>query len=98
MITCDTVTAKKVEAELKTLEMDFKLAQSEQKRKLRGAVMYLGVIAPETLRERKALDRLQEAHSRRARKLRALLAVLKEEQPATVTAVQSAATPAEKEE
>ena len=83
MITDDSLTVEKVEAELKTLEADFRLKQKEQKRKLRGAAMYRGELSSETLIERSVLASLQKTHSRRARFLRALLAVLKEEQPAT---------------
>ncbi len=85
MFTCDSLTVKKVEAELKTLEMDFKYAQKELRRKLRGARMFFGPGATQITTEAKLLAGLQETHSRRARKLRALLAVLKEEQPATET-------------
>ncbi len=81
MITRESLTVEEVEAELKALETAFKAERKKLRRRCRGARDYFGGGAPECGKATKALLDLEAKHYPHARKLRALLAVLKEEQP-----------------
>ncbi len=80
MITsCGTLTVEKVKAELAVLEGQFKSIKKDLNKRYRAAVTLYGYGTLESGREQIKLTDTTDEYRCHARKLRALLAVLKEE-------------------
>jgi len=83
MLATDTITVAFVEKELAEHEAKSRECRKELKRFLRGAILLFGPSSEQTKKRSAELTELEEHDSRLGRKLRALLAVLKAEQPGT---------------
>jgi hypothetical protein len=79
MLATEAITVELVAKELTDLEATYRTDRKEAGRRLRGAKLLFGEESAEAKTETAAVEKIETDYSRHGRKLRLLLACLKEE-------------------